>query len=141
MWRVPTLSQSSRADADLLPQTAATGVDVVGRRAPIGATSDPTRTLKRLDLPLPVAPASATTVCPPIFEVRAVAFMRTASALRTAPAGRHPSPDSRADISSAALAWTVSADAELAEARLREADRAPIFCLLTAQPPMLSRRR
>ena len=77
----------------------------------------------------------------PVFEVRAVAFMRTASALSTAAGGRHPSPDSRADISSAARAWTVSADAGLAEARWRVDDRDPILCLLTARPPTLSRRR
>ena len=44
------------------PHTAATGVEVVGRRTPTAATGAPTRALNSDDLPLPVAPASATTV-------------------------------------------------------------------------------
>src|SRR5450759_316081 len=104
------MSQSRRADDGSLPQTAAVGVDVVGRRAPTWATSAPTRMLKRLDLPLPVAPARATTVRPPAIEMRAAVLAMAALAWSTPPAGRQPAPDSRADVNSAALARTDSAD-------------------------------
>src|SRR5450756_2817212 len=90
------MSQSRRADDDSLPQTAAVGSDVVGRRAPTWAISAPARALNRLDLPLPVAPASATTVRPPAIEVRAAVLAMAASARSTPPAGRHPAPDCRA---------------------------------------------
>ncbi|OPZ48100.1 MAG: hypothetical protein BWY91_03243 [bacterium ADurb.BinA028] len=56
--------------ADVVPHTAADGTEVVGRRAPIRATCSPTMALNRDDLPLPVAPARATTVWPPAIDVR-----------------------------------------------------------------------
>src|SRR5665647_1655373 len=89
------MSPSRRADDDSLPQTAAVGSDVVGRRAPTWAISAPARALNRLDLPLPVAPASATTVRPPAIEVRAAVLAMAASARSTPPAGRHPVSGSR----------------------------------------------
>ena len=48
--RAPRASPAAR-DAASGPQTAAVGVEVVGRRAPTVATSAPTRSLNRLDLP------------------------------------------------------------------------------------------
>src|SRR5674476_1157364 len=108
--RAPTMSQSRRADGDSPPQTAALGFDVVGRRAPTRATSASARTLNRLDLPLPVAPANATTVRPWAIEVRTDVLAMATCALSTPSAGRHPSPDSRADLSAAARAWTDSAE-------------------------------
>src|SRR5664280_2334898 len=98
------MSQSRRADGGSLPQTAALGFDVVGLRAPTWATSAPDRTLNRLDLPLPVAPAKATTVRPPAREVRTAVLAIAASARPTRSRGRQPAPDSRADANAAALA-------------------------------------
>src|ERR1035437_6870798 len=100
------MSQSRRADGSPLPQTAALGFDVVGLRTPTWATSAPDRTLNKLDLPLPVAPAKATTVRPPAIEVRTAVLAMTASARSTPSRGRQPAPDSRADVNAAALALT-----------------------------------
>src|SRR5665648_335870 len=134
------MSQPSRADADSLPQTAAVGVAVVGRRAPTWETSAPTRSLNRLDLPLPVAPAGATTVRPPVIEVRAVVLAMAASARWTPSAGRQPAPDSRADRRAAALARTDSADTAPPDDSVFEAAPAPIFCGLIAPPRQRQRR-
>ena len=79
---MPTPSQSRRSPTGSSPQIAAVGVDVVGLRTPTVATSLPTRALKIEDLPLPVAPARATTVWPPTSAVRSVTFATTASAAR-----------------------------------------------------------
>src|ERR1039458_638268 len=100
------MSQPRRADGDSLPQIAALGFNVVGRRAPTCATSAPARTLNRLDLPLPVAPAKATTVHPTAIDVRKAVLAMAASARSTSAAGRHPAPDSKADVNTSALAWT-----------------------------------
>ena len=45
-------------------------MDVVGRRAPISASSRPASALKREDFPLPVAPARAITVWSPASALR-----------------------------------------------------------------------
>src|SRR5450631_63920 len=108
--RAPTISQSRRAEGDSLPQIAAVGFDVVGRRTPTWATSAPARTLNRLDLPLPVAPAKATTVRPPAIEVRTEVLAMAACARSTPLRGRQPEPDSSAEVSAAALTWTDPAD-------------------------------
>src|SRR5450631_2448933 len=102
------MSQSRRAEGDSLPQIAAVGFDVVGRRTPTWATSAPDSTLNRLDLPLPVAPAKATTVRPPASEVRITVLAMAASARATPSRGRQPAPDSRADVNAAALACSVA---------------------------------
>src|ERR1035437_248528 len=104
------MSQSRRADGDSLPQIAAVGFDVVGRRTPTWATSAPASTLNRVDLPLPVAPANATTVRPPAIEVRTAVFAMAAWARATPPASRQPAPDSSAEVNAATLAWTDSVD-------------------------------
>src|SRR5450631_4303852 len=104
------MSQSRRADGDSLPQIAAVASDVVGRRTPTRAISDPATTLKRLDLPLPVAPANATTVRPPAREVRTAVLAMAACARSTPPMGRQPAPDSSAQDSVAALARTEVAE-------------------------------
>src|ERR1035437_9550180 len=104
------MSQSRRADGGSLPQTAALGFDVVGRRAPTWVTSAAARTLNRLDLPLPVAPAKATTVRPPAIDVRTAVLAIAASARPTPSTGRQPAPDSSADRNASVLARTDSAD-------------------------------
>ena len=58
-------SQSSRSSADSSPQLEAMACAVVGRRTPTVARVVPDNALKMLDLPDPVAPASATTVALP----------------------------------------------------------------------------
>ena len=67
---------SSAARSWLVDQTAACAVPVVGRRTPGGETSLPRKALNSDDLPLPVAPASATTVASPS-AVRAPALAST----------------------------------------------------------------
>src|SRR5450631_3459380 len=136
MCRAPTISQSRRAEGDSLPQIAAVGFDVVGRRTPTCATSAPARTLKRLDLPLPVAPAKATTVRPAATEVRTEVLAMAACARSTPARGRQPEPDSSAEVSAAALAWTDPADTitGLAGGALRKAARGQIIFGLIASP-------
>ncbi len=56
-------SQSSSGITPCVPHTMANGSDVVGRRTPTTETSMPEMRLNSVDFPLPVAPASATTVC------------------------------------------------------------------------------
>src|SRR5450759_789370 len=104
------MSQSRSADGESFPQTAALGFDVVGRRAPTWATSAPDKTLKRLDLPLPVAPAKATTARPSEIEVRTAVLAMAACARSTPSTGRQPAPDSSADVKAAARASTDSAE-------------------------------
>src|SRR5665648_400195 len=135
------MSQSRRADDDSLPQTAAVGVDVVGRRTPTWAISAPARTLNRLDLPLPVAPASATTVRPPTTKVRAAVLAMTTSARSTPPAGRQPAPDCRADVNAAALARTTSADTPSRDTPSLESAGDPTALKPIASPADSSRRR
>src|SRR5450631_336392 len=130
------MSQSRSAEGDSLPQIAAVGFDVVGRRTPTCATSAPAMTLNRLDLPLPVAPASATTVRPPAMEVRTEVLAMAACARSTPPAGRQPAPDCSAEVSATALAWTEPTDrvTEPAEGVLLEAARGQIIFGLIASP-------
>ena len=78
----PTPSQSSSSDRRRRPR-GRPSADVVGRRAPMAATSPPTRALKREDLPLPVAPASATTVWSPAMPERSTALSTTRRATST----------------------------------------------------------
>jgi hypothetical protein len=50
---------------------------VVGRRSPTGESGSPAIRLNRLDLPLPVAPANATTVWSPDSDSRSPARSST----------------------------------------------------------------
>ena len=56
-------SHSSSSVAPSVPHTQAVAHDVVGRRTPTAESSSPVSALKVEDLPEPVAPAIATTVC------------------------------------------------------------------------------
>ncbi|CAM5459317.1 hypothetical protein SGLAM104S_05657 [Streptomyces glaucescens] len=58
-------------------QLHAMGAAVVGRRTPVSERVTPASALNSCDLPLPVAPAMATTVCCPESRRRAVASSRT----------------------------------------------------------------
>ena len=54
-------------------QLHASGEEVVGRRTPVSEMVTPASALNSCDLPLPVAPAMATTVCCPDSLRRAAA--------------------------------------------------------------------
>ncbi len=82
-WRACTSSQSSSAGSTPSP-TAAVVAAVVGRRTPVRDSSRPARTLKSVDLPAPVGPASATTVASRPCPIRSPARRTTASAGSTA---------------------------------------------------------
>ena len=56
-------SHSSSSVAPWVPHTQAVAHDVVGRRTPTAESSSPVSALNVEDLPEPVAPAIATTVC------------------------------------------------------------------------------
>ncbi|MGC0357984.1 hypothetical protein RKD25_005273 [Streptomyces sp. SAI-124] len=58
-------------------QLHAIGAAVVGRRTPVSEMATPASALNSCDLPLPVAPAMATTVCCPESLRRAAASSRT----------------------------------------------------------------
>jgi hypothetical protein len=58
-------------------QLHAMGAAVVGRRTPVSEIATPASALNSADLPLPVAPARATTVCCPESLRRAAASSRT----------------------------------------------------------------
>lgn len=58
-------------------QLHAMGEAVVGRRTPVSEIVTPASVLNSCDLPLPVAPAMATTVCCPDSRRRAAASSRT----------------------------------------------------------------
>ena len=88
----------------------AVAYDVVGRRTPTAARSSPARALNVEDLPEPVAPASATTVCSAESRSRAPARSTTAAAGSTTASSSRPraastacsSPSSRASSGCAA---------------------------------------
>lgn len=56
---------ASRSSSPAAPsvQLQAIGAEVVGLRSPVSEIWTPASALKRVDFPLPVAPAMATTVC------------------------------------------------------------------------------
>ena len=60
-WRGTRASRAGVGGA--VAPDARLGRPVVGRRTPVSASSIPAKALNRLDLPLPVAPTSATMVC------------------------------------------------------------------------------
>ncbi len=62
-WRAGMPSHSRSSSAPSRPQTQAVAHEVVGRRTPTAESSSSVSALKVDDLPEPVAPASATTVC------------------------------------------------------------------------------
>lgn len=70
---------ASRSSSPAAPsdQLSAMGAEVVGRRSPVSETGTPARALKRVDLPLPVAPAMAITVCREESRCRAAASSST----------------------------------------------------------------
>src|SRR5450631_790566 len=136
------MSQSRRADGGSLPHAAALGFDVVGRRAPTCVTSAAARTLNRLDLPLPVAPAKATTACPPAIDVRTAVLAMAASARPTPSMGKQPAPESRADRNASVLAWIDSADTSgpaPIDSSVVKADPGPMALGLIAPPGVSSR--
>ncbi len=79
-WRGGMPSHSSSSSAPVLPHTQAVAHDVVGRRTPVEESSRPVRALNVEDLPEPVAPAIATTVCSAESRSRPAARAATASA-------------------------------------------------------------
>ncbi len=89
-WRGGISSQSSRPAAGSSPQTQAVAYDVVGRRTPTAARSRPARALNVDDLPEPVAPASATTVCSAESRSRAPARSTTRAAWSTTESSSRP---------------------------------------------------
>src|SRR5690606_7934253 len=70
-------------------QTQACAVLVVGRRTPTGEIIRPASALNRLDLPLPVGPASATTVSSGATDSRCRAWSATARVARSRSGGRY----------------------------------------------------
>ena len=62
-WRAGMPSHSSSSSAPSRPHTQAVAHEVVGRRTPTADSSSSVSALKVDDLPEPVAPARATTVC------------------------------------------------------------------------------
>ena len=79
-WRRCTPSQSSSGAAPCIPHTQACTCRVIGRVTPGGENVAPDSALNRLDFPLPVPPASATTVWLPDRRSRSPARLSTASA-------------------------------------------------------------
>ena len=69
-WRRCTPSQSSSGAAPSIPHTHACECLVVGRVTPGGEKFAPARALNSVDLPLPVPPARATTVCEADIRIR-----------------------------------------------------------------------
>ena len=82
------------------PQTVACATPVVGRRTPGLLTSPPDSALNSVDFPLPVAPASATTVASPS-AARAPALASSARARPTSGTSSRPSATSTASRSAA----------------------------------------
>src|SRR5690606_26987514 len=70
-------------------QMQAWAAPVVGRRTPTGEIVRPARALNRLDLPLPVGPASATTVSSGARESRCRAWSATVRVARSRSGGRY----------------------------------------------------
>ena len=89
-------SHSSSSVAPSVPHTQALAHDVVGRRTPTEESSSPVKALYVDDLPEPVAPAMATTVCSADSRSRVAARVATATASSTtrrrAGRGRPPPP-------------------------------------------------
>ena len=104
-----TLSQSSRGAAPSMPHTQACECLVVGRITPAGEKEAPARALNSEDLPLPVPPARATTVC--VADIRSRSPDRRSSVSASASSsGLNPSDPDLADptrvssVSAASLA-------------------------------------
>ncbi len=72
------MASRSRSPAAPSDQLSAMGAAVVGRRRPVSETATPARALKSVDLPLPVGPARAMTVCREESRWRAAASSRRA---------------------------------------------------------------
>src|SRR6478609_9681349 len=106
-WRAGMPSHSRSSSAPCLPHTTAVAHEVVGRRTPTAASSSPLSALNMEDLPDPVAPPRATTVCSADslsrLEARAataVASSTTASSTRPrAASAARSSPSTRAPVS------------------------------------------
>ncbi len=83
-------SHSSSSSAGSSPQMQAVAYDVVGRRTPTAASSSPASALNVDDLPEPVAPARATTVCSAESRRRAPARSTTSAARSTTESSSRP---------------------------------------------------
>ena len=83
--------------APALPHTQAVAHEVVGRRTPVEDSSRPVRALKVEDLPEPVAPAIATTVCSAESRSRPAARLATCSTSSSSASSSRPRPAATAD--------------------------------------------
>ncbi len=109
-WRGGMPSHSSSSSAPALPHTQAVAHDVVGRRTPVEESSRPVSALNVEDLPEPVAPAIATTVCSAESRSRPAARPATCSTSSRRVSSSRPAPggdrglealDARADVGAA----------------------------------------
>ncbi|MDT4870088.1 hypothetical protein FQZ97_1051490 [compost metagenome] len=117
-------SHSSSSPAPSLPHTTAVAHDVVGRRMPTEESSSPVSELYVDDLPEPVAPAMATTVCRAESRSRPV-DLSTAAAT--------PSSSASSSRPRAALA-AVSSPATLAPMAVPRVARSPGTFVASSRP-------
>ena len=107
-WRRRTPSQSRSGPEPSWPRTTANASEVVGRSTSTSARGSPASALSREDLPEPVAPAKATTVCSLDRRSRWPALASTEAARSTTSPVSTPSPACTARCSASRRSTTVS---------------------------------